>query len=422
MTLVLLGANYNDIPLSELENLERHTDAIRNKLFSIPTEESGIIGGVAIGTCNRFEVYLDTERFHSAVENAIGVVSQITGLNPDYCSKLLRVSYGSAAVQHLFSVTSGLESMIVGEGEIAGQVKRGLQVAQSQSHTSREIEKLFQSAAQVAKKVATDTGLGEAGRSIFTAALTLHKEKFGPIEGQKVLVMGTGAYARVVVAALQRENVAEIMVYSSSDRAEEFSEGRGTKAVKKPDLAEVLAASDFAVTASGGSGHMIDLKLARSVLELSQNRGLKIIDVALSPDVAPPVYDLRNVSIMDLDYIRLHTPSEHSEAILRAQEIVRHQVSDFENEAIARAADPMVVAMRDHMARMIEEEVERVRKKSGDEVADEVHRSLKRVTSTFMHVPTLSAKTSAKEGTEKQFVDALRMVFGIEVNQRVADA
>jgi glutamyl-tRNA reductase len=420
VTLVLLGANYNDIPLSELENLERHTDSIRSKLFSISKEESGINGGVAIGTCNRFEVYLDTDRFHSAVENAIGVVAEVTGLSQDYCSKLLRVSYGSAAVQHLYSVTSGLESMIVGEGEIAGQVKRGLQVAQSEAHTSREIEKLFQSAAQVAKKVSTETGLGEAGRSVFTAALTLHKEKFGSIEGNTVTVMGTGAYARVVVAALQREGVGQIYVYSSSGRAQEFSDGRGTTPVAKTDLARTLAASDFAVTASGGSGHMIDLKLARSVVELRDSE-FRIIDVALSADVAPPVYDMAGVSIMDLDYIRLHTPSEHSEAILRAQEIVRHQVSEFENEAIARAADPMVVAMREHIAQLIQEEVERVRSKSGDEMAEEVHRSLKRVTSTFMHVPTLAAKTSAKEGNEKQFIDALRMVFGIEVN-RVADA
>ena len=420
MTLVLLGANYNDIPLSELENLERHTDSIRSKLFSISKEESGISGGVAIGTCNRFEVYLDTDRFHSAVENVIGVVSEITGLDRDYCSKLLRVSYGSAAVQHLYSVTSGLESMIVGEGEIAGQVKRSLQVAQADSHTSTEIEKLFQSAAQVAKKVSNETGLGEAGRSVFTAALALHKEKFGSIEGNKVLVMGTGAYARVVVAALQRENVAQVFVYSSSGRAEEFSEGRGATPIAKPDLAETMAGCDFTVTASGGSGHMIDFKLAKAVLAL-EPKELRIIDVALSADVAPPVYDLSGVSIMDLDYIRLHTPSEHSEAILRAQEIVRHQVSDFENEAIARAADPMVVAMRKHIAQLIEEEVERVRNKSGDEMAEEVHRSLKRVTSTFMHVPTLAAKTSAKEGNEKQFIDALRMVFGIEIN-RVADA
>lgn len=420
MTLVLLGANYNFIPLSELENLERHTESIRSKLFSISKEESGIRGGVAIGTCNRFEVYLDTDRFHSAVENVIGVVSEITGLDRDYCSKLLRVSYGSAAVQHLYSVTAGLESMIVGEGEIAGQIKRSLQVAQADSHTSTEIEKLFQSAAQVAKKVSSETGLGEAGRSVFTAALALYKEKFGPIEGNKVLVMGTGAYARVVVAALQRENVAQVFVYSSSGRAEEFSEGRGATPIAKAALAETMAACDFTVTASGGSGHMIDFKLAQSVLAI-EPKELRIIDVALSADVAPPVYDLAGVSIMDLDYIRLHTPSEHSEAILRAQEIVRHQVSDFENEAIARAADPMVVAMRKHIAELIQEEVERVRNKSGDEMAEEVHRSLKRVTSTFMHVPTLAAKTSAKEGNEKQFIDALRMVFGIEIN-RVADA
>ncbi|MFM6939722.1 MAG: glutamyl-tRNA reductase [Rhodoluna sp.] len=419
VALVLLGSNYNDIPLSELESLERHTEEIRKTLFGSAATANLGSGGVLIGTCNRFEVYLDTDRFHDAVEQTIRVVSDITGLGVDYCSKILRVTYGSAVAQHLYSVASGLDSMIVGEGEIAGQVRRSLQDAQTNKHTTTNLERLFQSAANVAKKVSADTGLGVAGRSIIASALDIFEAQHFPLAGKKALVIGTGAYARVIVAALQRVGCTDILVYSASGRAEEFSEGHETTAVPIDGLSEALSGSEIVIAASGGQGYSIDFKLAKAAF--AERDFVPIIDVSLSPSVAPPVYDMRQVSVIDLDYIRLHAPVEHSEAILAAQEIVHKAVLEFDAETTARSVDPMVSALRSHVGYWVEEEVERVRRKSGDETAEAVAHSLKRVVNALLHTPSVNAKLLAKQGQEQNYMDAIRLLFDIDLNQSSAD-
>jgi len=419
VALVLLGSNYNDIPLSELESLERHTEKIRNTLFGSATTENSSSGGVLIGTCNRFEVYLDTERFHEAVEQTIRVVSEVSGMDVDYCSKILRVSYGSAVAQHLYSVASGLESMIVGEGEIAGQVRRSLKEAQDNKHTTPHLERLFQTAAGVAKKVGNETGLGVAGRSIISSALELFEAKHFKLAGKQALVVGTGAYARVIVAALQRIACIDIHVYSASGRAEMFSEGHDTKPVAEQDLQAALNQADIVITASGAKGYSIDFRMAKTALE--HRELLPIIDVSLSPSVAPPVYDLKQVDVIDLDYVRMHSPVEHSEAILAARDIVHEAVFEFESDTTARSVDPMVAALRAHIGYWVEEEIERVRRKSGNETAEAVGYSLKRVVNALLHTPSVNAKSLAKNGQEQHYLDAIKTLFDLDLTESGAD-
>jgi glutamyl-tRNA reductase len=419
VALVLLGSNYNDIPLSELESLERHTEEIRKTLFGSATTGNVSSGGVLIGTCNRFEVYLDTDRFHDAVEQTIRVVSEISGLDVDYCSKILRVSYGSAVAQHLYSVASGLESMIVGEGEIAGQVRRSLKDAQDSKHTTSQLERLFQSSSAVAKKVGNETGLGVAGRSIISAALELFELKHFKLAKKRALVIGTGAYARVIVAALQRIDCTDIHVYSSSGRAEVFSEGHQTTPVAEDALETALGSADIVITASGARGYSIDYRMAKAAL--AERDFLPIIDVALSPSVAPPVYDMKQIEVIDLDYVRMHAPVEHSESILAAQEIVHDAVIEFDSEATARSVDPMVSALRAHVGYWVQEEVERVRRKSGDETAEAVSQSLKRVVNALLHTPSINAKSLAKNGQEQDYLDAIKTLFDIDLSESGAD-
>lgn len=419
MVFVLLGANYNDIPLEQLENLERHTNEIRQTLLKPNSANSPILGGVLIGTCNRFEVYLDAENFYGSVDETIRVVSQVSGMDVDYVSKVLHVSIGSSVAQHLYSVASGLESMIVGEGEISGQVRRALQESHDAGTATSGLQQLFQTASTVAKRVSSETGLGAAGRSIIATGLELFEARFGALAGKKVLVFGTGAYARVSVAALQRLGVAEILVYSESGRAEDFSSNRETTPVERGGLRRALADVDAVVTASGSRNYSISLHLAQDVLELQKaegrEAGLKIVDVSLAQSVAPRAYDLPGVNILDLEYIHRNAPAEHAEAIMAANQLVLEAVAEFEAEQAARSVDPMISALRAHIGGWVEEEIERVRKRAGDETADEVARSLTRVTNAMLHTPTVNAKELAKAGNQKDYAKAVKTLFGIDL-------
>ena len=420
MVFVLLGASYNDVPLEQLESLERHTDTIRTALLSAPSTREIIAGGVVIGTCNRFEVYLDTDHFHQAVEHTIQVVAETAGLDADYVSNVLHVSNGSAVAQHLYSVASGLESMIVGEGEITGQVKRAFKESQDAGQTSPSLNALFQTAANVAKQVSNKTGLGAAGRSIISAAIDIHASEHESVQGKQVLIMGTGAYARVIVAALQRAGCHNILVYSSSGRAELFSESHDTCALEPAELPLALTKVDLVITASGGTGHAIsgDLAQATAAARSAEGRGpLSIIDVALHPSVAPEVYSISGIHVLDLNAIRDKAPQEHAQSILQAQDIVAQAVEEFEVEQAARKIDPVISALRAHVGVWVDEEVERVRKRSGDDAAAEVAHSLHRVTNALLHAPTVNGKELAKTGNQADYVQAVKTLFGIDLTQ-----
>ena len=179
---------------------------------------------VVVATCNRLEIYLDAVRFHDAIDEVTAVVAAVDRHPRDEVSGLLKVRVGAPVAAHLFTVAAGLDSMVVGEAEIGGQVARAFRDAQAAGTASPAINLLFQSAARTAKQVATDTGLGAAGRSVASVALDIAARSRRPSTVRGPLVIGTGAYARVVAAELRARGCAELSVFSPSGRASAFAD------------------------------------------------------------------------------------------------------------------------------------------------------------------------------------------------------
>lgn len=415
VTLVLIGASHHNLSLSKLELLEREVNVMRQRLFDTPSAEHGITGGVVVATCNRFEVYFETEKFHPAAEHVIGVISEISGLGAEETNASLQVSSGFIVAEHLFAVAAGLESMIVGEAEIAGQVRSSFTLAQREKTTTPQLEQLFQRALATSKAVTRSTGLGAAGRSIVDVALNIVEERHGNIAGKRVIVLGTGAYARVVVAALQRRGCKEISIYSSSGRGRQFSDSHNTSEILRDGLADALANADLVVGCSGNPTPILDAAFIQDAH--GGEMLLPIIDVALSSDLALDVRDLPFVDIIDLDVVRLNAPKEHGEEIVQAHDIVQKAVLDFENEQSARSMDPAIAAMRSHVAIFIDLEVKRVRDRAGDDVAAEVEFSLHRVTNALLHTPSVRARSLVNIGEQHDYRTAVQVLFGIDVEE-----
>jgi glutamyl-tRNA reductase len=417
VALVFVGTDFHDTPLAELEKLERRAHSIATRL----REHSEITGVVALATCNRFEVYFESEKFHESLEIVISRLAEELSIEPAVASSQLKVLYGGALAQHLFAVASGLESMIVGESEISGQVRRALTEAQLAGAASTEIQGLFQNALAVSKRVASQTGLGASGRSVISVALEIAGQKTQGLSGGRALLIGTGAYARVVVAALRRSGVQHISVFSNSGRAEAFAKSHDLTPLSKENLATQLATADVVVSASGQSGYSLDRHLIEAAAEARAPQPLVIIDVALSRDVDPELAEVPNIELFDLDALRKLAPSEHLEELVTAQEIVRDAVSDFEVEVKKRSVDPVITALRAHVGLWVDEEVAAVRRKSGDQAAREVERSLQRVTNAILHAPSVKAKDLAKDGKHEDYVRAIRLLFDIEVGRGVEE-
>ena len=414
MVLVLVGASHHDASLEEIERLSHAGPSLASTL----AEHEGVNGALVLSTCNRFEVYLDLDRFHEAVELTTREISDHAGVAHAEVVESMRVTMGSSVAQHLFSVASGLESMVVGEDEVAGQVKSALAAAQVAETTSPTLERMMQRALATSKAVTNMTGLGAAGRSIVTVGLDVAEERHGVMSGRSALVLGTGSYARVVTAALAKRGVEQIHVYSSSGRAAKFATSHGITPVTDEQLAEVIAHVDLVAACSGAPHHIIDGALidARG----SRESVLPVIDLALSPDVAPEVRERADVDVIDLEVIRVFAPREHSSAVLEAQEIVRGAVECFERAETGRAADPAVVAMRAYVSSIINEEIERTRGRLGDDTADEVARSLHRVSNALLHTPSVRAQELARTGDIDDYRRAMHTLFGIDFDATAA--
>lgn len=327
---------------------------------------------------------------------------------------------GSAVVQHLCAVASGLESMVVGEDEIAGQVRACLATSQQERTTTPTLERLLQRALATSKAVTNSTGLGAAGRSIVSVGLDLIEGRHGPLAGSTALVLGTGSYARVVIAALNRRGCTDISVFSSSGRAAQFAATHDVNAVELADLVAAIGHSALVAACSGAPHYLLD----EALLAGARNGGLRvlpIIDLALSPDVSPGAKSLPFIDVIDLHVIHEFAPREHSSAILRAQDLVLTAVQQFEQGESGRTADHAVIAMRAHVMAIINEEVERIRHRVDEETAEEVARSLHRVSKALLHLPSVRAQELARTGDFADYRKAVHTLFGIDIDSSVRD-
>lgn len=406
MAITFLGTDHREVSLADLDLLEQKADAIKQRLAS---QKPSIGGFVTIETCNRFEIYLDSENSHETTGLVLDAVAEETGLSVDYCRQVFKIHTDLSAAQHLFSVAAGLESMVIGEEEIAGQVRKAFGAAQENAQVTTPLVQLFQKTSNVAKKITHETGLGAAGRSVITVALDLLEKKFGAHEGRRALVIGTGAHARVVVAALQRAGVSEIRVASNSGRAKDFAASRGLIAIDSDQLGETLLNSELVITCSGSSGQVIDKQFIQKFGVTDQ---LMIIDVALSHDVSANVAELPNVELVNLETIKHHAPREHGEAILKAQEIIATAVSEYQAELLQRNLDPFVTAIKRKIMLWIDEEVDRVELREGTAAAAGVRESLQAMANQMLHEPLTTAKALAATGDEDNYRKALLVLFG----------
>ena len=410
MTLVLIGTDYREVPLEDLDLLSQARESIETALVSSNSQTS-ISGAVILSTCNRFEIYLDCDDFETASKHAIATIAEQANLAPEYCGQIFKAVSDSTAAQHLFSVTSGLESMVIGEEEIAGQVKRAFTSSQQSGHASTGLVQAFQKAAEVAKKITTETGLGSAGRSTITVALDYLEHRHGSHAGKQALLIGTGAHARVVVAALKRSGFDEISVFSPSSRAQDFALSRGLVSIEREGLQAAIADADLLVSCSGNAGDLLT-KDALEQARANSDAELMVVDVSLSRDVSPEVESLPKVDLVNLEVIKRHAPVEHGDAILAAQGLVNAGVDAFEREKLERNLGPFVAAIRGKIALWIDEEVDRILKRDGVEAAEAARATLTASTNQMLHEPITKAKSLAATGDEEDYRKALLALFG----------
>ncbi len=407
--MLSLVASHHDLDLSVLERLSADVHAVGREIV---TGCDSIAGAVVLATCNRFELYLDVDDAadaDAARDAVAATVAARSGYSADRVAGSLAPATGHRVTEHLFAVASGLESMVVGEREIAGQVRRALTAARRDGTTTSELEGLFQAASRASRAVGNRTGLGAAGRSVVGVALDLVEDGLPAWSDVRCLLIGTGSYAGASLAALKARGCADVLVYSASGRAGQFAEQRGVTAATD-DLAASLAGVDLVVACSGAAGAVLDvdsLIRARSAEAALGARPLAVVDLALQHDVDPAVGELPGVRLVSLSTVAEHAPDGHAATVEEARALVAAEAAAFERAQRSRQWDPPVVAERRRVLEDLAAAVEGLPERAA--------RALRREVRTALHGPTVRARAAAEAGDAAGYAAALADLAGVTV-------
>lgn len=396
--LLCLTANHRN---ASFEILEKLSIGAPNAAQPLVDGNPIVRGAVVLATCNRFEAYLDVDRAQGAkaARETVDLIGRASGVDPLALRQVVTILTGDKVVQHLFAVSSGLESVVVGEDEISGQVRRALTHARSIGTTSSALEQLFQKATRTSRDVKTQTSLGGAGRSLVRLALELATSRVTDWSQARVLIVGTGQYAATTAAALRDLGVATPGVYSPSGRAAPFA-AKYTLRLELA-LADAIAASDVVITCTATM--VID-----AAAIVNGDRRL-IIDLGLPRNVDPAIARLPGVELLDLETITLHAPVADLSAASDARALIGAAVADF---AANRIVEPAIVALRRHVFDLLDAEIERARSR-GDS-SEETESALRHLAGVLLHAPSVRARELAHDGRADEFVAGLEAIYGIE--------
>lgn len=429
--LLCVTASHKTASFDLLERLSRTPDDVAPTLVGMTP---CVQGAVVLATCNRFEAYVEMDEPVTAagaigVEAVLEAVEAATGVPATELDGAYSVHSGRRVAEHLFSVASGLESVVSGEGEIAGQVRRALKSARKEGTTSPELERLFQRASQAQRKVKNVTALGRAGRSLVRLALELADSRIADWSAERVLLVGTGAYAAVTLATLRERGAVDISVYSPSGRAEIFAAKHGIRPVAEADYARTAARSSLLITCTTATEPVLGPQHLQAPAGLAaaaaagcpvSHGSQLVVDLGMPRNVDPAVATLEGVALLDLETIRLHAPLEELQATDAARTVVREAADTFHVVGARQSVTPSVIALRSHIFSLLDSEIDRARAR-GDEDG-KIEQALRHLTGVLLHEPTTRAHELAAAGRADDFAAALATLYGLSPEQPAVSA
>ena len=413
--LLCLTANHRNASFEILEKLSIGAPQAAGVLVN---DGDSVAGAVVLATCNRFEAYLEIDESLAtavAIENSVQVISAASGIDPVALRSAVTVLSGNAVAQHLFAVSSGLESVIVGEDEISGQVRRALERARAAGTTSSGLERLFQKAANTSREVKNQTAIGGAGRSLVRLGLELASSRIADWSRTRVLIVGTGQYAATTVAALRDRGAEDVTVFSPSGRAARFALRLGLTA--SVDLIAALAAADVVITCTTSAAPVVTAAQLSPLPSAGTQRRI-VIDLGLPRNVHPDVATVPGTELLDLETISLHAPLEELTATTDARALVVNAATEFAATTAEHQLAPSVVALRTHVFGLLDAEIERARARGDDD--GRIEAALRHLAGVLLHAPSVRARELARAGEAQSFSDAVTVLFGVEA-PRVAN-
>ncbi|OAA26426.1 glutamyl-tRNA reductase [Frankia sp. EI5c] len=457
MSLLAVGLNHRTAPTSLLELAAVSTDDAPKVLHDLVAADH-VSEAVVLSTCNRTEIYAEVETFHGGLADISDQLSRVCGVPMSDLAAHLYVHHEARAVSHLFSVVCGLDSMLVGETQILGQVRVAFRLAQAAEVTSGTLAGLFQTALRVGKRAHTETSIDSAGASIVSVGvrmaafdlearrpdalaapvssagidpadaveellrpdLTAPVEVAGadPLAGARVLIIGAGAVGSLAAQTVRRAGAGEVVVANRTPaHAARVAEAHEARAVGLADIAHEVGRADLVISSTGASGLVVGQEVVRSAVAGRGGRPLVFLDLALPRDIDPAVRELPGVTLIDIEALRVALDgAQVSHDVEAVRSLVATEVAGFLDRRRAERVAPTVVALRAHAAAVVRDELERLRTRLPDldnREWDMVSGTVRRVVDKLLHAPTVRVQQLAEAPGGDSYAEALRELFDL---------
>ncbi len=436
MNLLVVGVSYRTGPVRLLERVAvapREVPGLLEALLARP-----YVGEAALlSTCNRVEVYAGASTFHGGLAEVGAVLAERAGVELSELAEHLYVRYDEDAVRHAFRVAAGLDSMVVGESQILGQMRQAYTVAVEQGGPGALLHELMQQALRVGKRVHAETSIDRAGQSVVSAALSLGEQQLGPVVGRSALVVGAGAMGSLALATLRRAEAGELVVANrGTARAARLADKYEARSVHLDALAAELARVDIVVSATASTGYLLSRDTLAAAVAARNGRPLLVLDLAVPRDVEPAAAEVPGVVLVDIEQLGVALgdawvvpDSTGLSAVVgdvdAAERIVADEVEAFLGWLRSTEVAPTVAALRGRAEDVVAGELRRLtqrRPELTEAQRGEIARTLHRVVQQLLHSPTVRVRQLASEPGGDRYAKALRELFDLDVTEASAAA
>ncbi len=419
MSVVAVGLNHRTAPLDLLERMTVPTSRLPKALADLTSREN-VTEAVVLSTCNRIEVYAFAERFHGAYQDIRNFFAEVSHVPPEEFSDHLVGLFDGDAARHLFSVASGLDSAVLGEHEILGQVRMAWETAATEGAVGPVLNPLFRHALEVGKRVRTETAIARNITSVSQAAVAMATERLGTLEGRQVMVVGAGEMGEGLARALHGGGVASILVANRTwERAVDVAERLSGIPVRLDDLPRLLPKVDVLLTSTGASAVILEHGDLASVVGERQGRELMVVDIAVPRDVDPAAGEIDGLTLLDMDDLRAFAEAgirERRREVTAVQAIVDAELDRYVDESTARLVAPLVASLRGRGDDVRRGELDRLAGRLGDlddRQREAVEALAAGIVGKLLHEPTVRMKDSAGTARGERLAEALRDLFDL---------
>jgi glutamyl-tRNA reductase len=420
VSFVVVGLNHRTVPLPVLERATVPPALVPKALRDLAGRE--YLAEVALlSTCNRTEVYALCTKFHPGVADASEFLAEQAGMRATDLADHIYSYYDEAAVAHLFGVAAGVDSVILGEGQILGQVRDALKIAEEEGTAQASLARIFRHAIEVGKRSRAETGIGRGATSLSSAAVALATERLGTLVERRVLVLGAGEMGEGMARSLAGSGVAEVVVTGrGTERSTDLATRVGGRAVPIGQLPSTLVTSDLVLTSTGATEVVITREDVEVAMKRRFGRPLLIVDIAVPRDVDPGVAEVPGVTLLDMDDLKAfaeHSMDRRRREVARVRRIISAELERLRTERTAREVAPLVSALRTRGEDIRLAELDRFRAKLetvDSKTAEAIEALTRGIVAKLLHEPTVRVKEAAGSGRGDLYADVLTALFDLE--------